>query len=122
MLTSITFQLDLLGQRGTKSNAKLELDAIGVRLVLELMELDTPLDISDATTITHCFRAPSQADKTFAATFLTDGTDGKIYYDLATGDLDEIGGWKISAQVIGPTYNRKSPSFGIFNVIAPICP
>ena len=122
MLTSITFQLDLLGQRGTHSNAKLELDAIGVRLIVELLERSTVVPIADATSMNICLRAPSQADKTLAATFLTDGTDGRIYYDLATGDLDEIGGWKISAQVIGPTYNRKSPSFGIFNVVAPICP
>lgn len=122
MLTSITFQLDLLGQRGTRSTAKLELDAIGARLICELQERSTAVDISDATTLNICLRAPSQADKTKTATFLTDGTDGKIYYDLVTGDLDEIGGWKISAQVIGPTYNRKSPSFGVFNVIAPICP
>ena len=122
MLTSVTFFLDLLGQRGTKSNAKLELDAQGARLIITLQERDVAVDISDATTLNVCLRAPSQADKTFTGTFLTDGTDGSIYYDLQAGDLDEIGGWKISAQVIGPTYNRKSPSFGIFSVIAPICP
>ncbi|MDB4726483.1 hypothetical protein OAF54_03510 [bacterium] len=122
MLTSLTYYLDLTGRRGTRPGARLETGAVGVRLICVLQEDNTNLDISAATTMNICLRAPSGGDKVLSAAFQTDGTDGAIYADTVLATLDEIGTWKISAQVIGPTYARKSPSFGTFQVTAPICP
>lgn len=121
MLASLTFYLDLVGRRGTRSTAAVEEGAVGLRLVCVLQEGSTDLDISAATTLEICLRAPSGADKTLTATFVNTGTDGKIYFDTLAGTLDELGKWKVSARVASATYDRKAPSYGLFTVVSPLC-
>lgn len=121
MLTSLTFYLDMIGRRATDVRAKIEEAAVGVRLIAVLQQDGQDLDISDATTREICIRSPNGIDKTLTASFVTDGTDGRIYYDTIVTDLDELGAWKLAAHVVGPTFDRKSPSFGLFQVVASIC-
>ena len=122
MLTTIIFYLDLLGRQATNSGYKVEQGAVGVRFVVEFQENGSPVDISAATTRNLCFRAPSGGDKVLSATFYTDGTDGRIYYDTEAVTLDENGSWRVSGHITAPTYERKAPSSGIFQVVSSICP
>lgn len=43
------------------------------------------------------------------ATFTTDGTDGLMYYDTVSGDLDEPGNWQVEPHIkdAGPTFEYK---------------
>jgi hypothetical protein len=58
-------------------------------------------DVSGATTKQIIFRKPGGTVVTKAADFVTDGTDGKIDYTAASGDLDTAGDWRIEGQVTG---------------------
>ena len=57
------------------------------------------LDISAATTKQIIFKKPSGSLLTKTASFLTNGSDGKLSYISQDGDFDEIGTWKIQASI-----------------------
>lgn len=73
------------------------------------------LDISSATTTELIFEKPSGATLTKTATFTTDGTDGQIEYATISGDLDEIGTWRIQAYIVLPSGSWRS-DIGCFTV------
>ena len=67
------------------------------------------LDISDATTRELIFRRPyTTARAPKAATFTTEGTDGKIQYTTVVTDLDVPGTWEVQAHIITPSGNWRS--------------
>ena len=76
-------------------------DNIGTRFTSTIVEDGAAKNVSSATTKKILFR---KADKTTFikdATFVTDGTDGKIYYDSEAGDLDVPGaGWEYQGYVV----------------------
>lgn len=61
---------------------------------------DLVVDISLATTKTLKFRKPDASTATKTASFVTDGTDGKLKYTTVTNDLDQAGDWKAQAVVV----------------------
>ena len=65
-------------------------------------------DISYATTKELIFQKPSGTIVTKNATFFTDGTDGIIYYNTVSGDLDEEGIWHLQARVAAINDDKKS--------------
>ena len=60
-------------------------------------------------------RKPSGTISTKTATFVSDGTDGKIHYTTVAGDLDETGMWKIQARVSNVTSDKRT-DIGTFTV------
>lgn len=52
-------------------------------------------DVSGAIAKLVIFRDPDGTVKSRMASFSTTGTDGKIYYTLASGDIDKSGGWEV---------------------------
>jgi len=68
--------------------------------------LDTPVDISLATTIEILFKRPSGPTRIRPASFTTDGSDGKIEYVTQVDDIDEAGGraapWYFAGHVQRP--------------------
>lgn len=58
------------------------------------------VDISSATTKNFIFNKPGGSQLVKATSFTTDGTDGKIQYASASGDLDEIGMWSYQAYIV----------------------
>lgn len=72
-------------------------DDVGTEIVLVVEEDGQPLDISTATAITYEFTAPDGIVTTKNAAFLTDGVDGKLVYTTASGDIDQVGVWKVRA-------------------------
>lgn len=65
-------------------------------------------DISGATTRSVLMKKPDGKVLTRAGTLLTDGTDGKMYYDVLAADLNEAGKWHFRAEVTGPGYHYES--------------
>ena len=78
---------------------------IGTRFLFTIQDCDStdPVDVSTASSVEIVFKKPNGTNLVVAGTFLTDGTDGKVYYDTANGDIDQIGYWKVQGKVNFPT-------------------
>lgn len=76
-----------------------QMEDAGVSLVLTVTDSDgvTAFDLSAATTKEIWLGPPAGAAKKKTASFVTTGSDGKIQYATAAGDLDEPGLWDIQA-------------------------
>lgn len=70
----------------------------------------TVIDISAATTKQIIFRLPDRSLLPKAASFYTDGTDGKLYYTLASGDINQVGRWEFEAYIVNPSGEWHSSS------------
>ncbi len=55
------------------------------------------MDISSASTKTIIIEKPDSTIISASATFLTDGTDGKIYYRTVIGDLNQAGTYNVQS-------------------------
>lgn len=76
--------------------------------VVELTILDSTgaaFNASGATTKQILLRKPTGVVLTKTASFTTDGTDGKIRYTLASGDIDVPGPWAIRGRVASGSYD-----------------
>jgi hypothetical protein len=79
------------------------------------------IDISAATSKVITFLKPSGEYVAKTATFTSDGTDGKIQYATVSGDIDEVGLWKIQAIVelgSGSLYHSSVKSFKVMHNIS----
>jgi DUF4097 and DUF4098 domain-containing protein YvlB len=78
---------------------------VGTKFLFTVQDCDdvNPLDVSTASSIEIMFKKPDGSLLTVVGTFLTDGTDGKVYYDTVSGDIDQIGYWKVQGKVTFPT-------------------
>lgn len=66
-------------------------------------EDNTVVDISTATVKTFTFRRPDKTTFDRTATFSAGGTDGRVQYTLAAGDISQAGRWEIELYVEMPT-------------------
>ncbi len=80
-----------------------------VRLIVEFVDpvateananVPVPLDIAGATDLLVCLLFPdTTTSQNFTGTFLTDGSDGKIYYDTVYNtDLSQLGLFQIQGK------------------------
>ncbi len=74
-------------------------DDIGTLFKCTIKDGNTIVDVSSVTTKQLIFKKPSGALLTKAASFFTDGTDGIITYASASGDLNEVGTWRLQGFV-----------------------
>ncbi len=89
---------------------EIHVDDVGTVMEVTIIdpETDREMDISDATeTLIYILKPPVdedtdpvRLDKT--ASFVEDGSDGKIKYTTIAGDLDLSGTYKIQARVTTP--------------------
>lgn len=70
---------------------------VGTLIKLQVSEDDVVLDISAATGLQFIFEKPDRTTVTKSALFLTDGTDGMLYYETIAGDIDLPGWWRVQA-------------------------
>lgn len=61
---------------------------------------DAVVDLSTATTKQIILKKPDGTKLTKTASFVTDGTDGKLSYTTASGDIDQSGPWQLQAYVV----------------------
>jgi hypothetical protein len=58
-----------------------------------------PLNGGNVLSVDIVLGKPDETTITRTATFETDGSDGVVYYDTLTGDLDQDGKWSLQAYV-----------------------
>jgi len=75
---------------------------IGTDVQITLNSECSDADIANASVIEMYMKKPDGTTITRSCQFVTDGTDGKIRYYIAEGDLDQSGTWKIQARVVTP--------------------
>jgi|TARA_R110000765_G_scaffold106977_1_gene197694 hypothetical protein len=74
---------------------------IGTKFLVTIYDGSTIVDISSASSTKQIvFKKPSSNKLTKSATFSSDGTDGKMYYNTIVDDLDEIGTYEIQGKVV----------------------
>ena len=95
---------------------EIHLNDIGTIFELTVKDGDATLDISTALSMVILFKKPSGTVVTQTAVYQTDGTDGIMQYVTQTGDLDEVGGWKIQGRVQLPTghWSSDTHSFKVY--------
>jgi len=91
---------------------------VGTVFRLTITENDevTVVDVSGATVKRLIFRSRSGVSRSRNASFTTDGTDGKIEYRTAAGDIDEAGRWWVQGYVelaTGGKYYSVAKSFTV---------
>ena len=79
-------------------------DAVAITITLTDFNTNGPLDISSAVDQIIVLRGPASSSTRLekAATFVTDGTDGKLTTTVGTNELLPFGEWKIQAVVTFP--------------------
>lgn len=77
----------------------LQQDDEGVLIVVTVYQEDgtTPYDLSTSTDTEIWLGPPSGEPLHVTATFTTDGTDGKLEYQVVAGDLSVNGTWNVQA-------------------------
>ena len=68
----------------------------------ELIDEDgVTVDISGAGSADRRFYfiSPTGTVKDVEATYTIDGTDGQLQYTIATGDIDEVGPWRLQVRI-----------------------
>lgn len=96
--------------------AKIHLNDIGTKFNFNIVdESGIVIDLSVSTFKELRFKKPSGAIVTKTPVFLTDGTDGKIYYVTISGDLDEVGEWNVQFKTDLPSWQGYS-DIGKFKV------
>lgn len=80
---------------------------VGTKFMFTIQDCDTttPVDISTSTSVEIVFKKADGSTLSVTGAFLTDGTDGKVYYDTSAGDVDQIGYWKVQGKVNFPNGN-----------------
>jgi hypothetical protein len=72
---------------------------IGVRFIVTLKDGTDIVDVSSASPKQIKFHKPDGTVVTKTADFYTDGTDGKITYITESGDINQVGNWKLQSFV-----------------------
>ena len=68
---------------------------VGVELLVTLKDEDgVAVDVSGATAIKFRFRKPDGTEISRSGSVKTTGSDGKVQYVTASGDLDQLGSWR----------------------------
>jgi len=75
--------------------ARIQKNDWGVRFEITVITATSTVDISGATTKQIIFEDPGGSVSTKTATFTTNGTDGKMYWDSTTSFLSTAGRWKL---------------------------
>lgn len=109
LVIPVEFQLQVAGQfqpnKFIVTQNFCQVANAGIQFIVTVLDenLD-PLDIMGANPIVLAFQAPDGTQTPKAATFLTNGLDGAIYYTTNDTDILEAGLWYLQAQVtIGGT-------------------
>ena len=88
---------------------EVHMNDVGLTLQVQFADdVGEPHDVSSATTVEVHFQKPNKEYIVRSANFLTDGRDGNVVYSTASGDLDQIGFWRIQGYVANGPYHKYS--------------
>ena len=79
---------------------EIHVNDVGTQFLVTVTDGSSAVDISSATTKELIIKKPSGTKLTKATAFSTDGTDGKMKYNIASDDLDEAGSYKLQGKVV----------------------
>lgn len=86
------------------------------RLIITVLDADgAPVDLSRASFIGMKIKYPDLAPRDVDASFITDGTDGKIYFTTENETLDQAGYYFLQA-IVNVGNARKTTRWGTFRV------
>ncbi|MDQ3007191.1 MAG: BppU family phage baseplate upper protein [Chloroflexota bacterium] len=77
----------------------IQVGAIGLVITLTIMEDGAAVNISSAATRKIKIRKPDGTVLEKDAAFTTNGSDGKLTYTTVSGDIDQVGQYKVQAYV-----------------------
>ena len=99
--------------------SKFYVNDVGAVLEVTVTDADTSaaIDISTATVKQIRLRNPRKTTVTKAASFTTDGTDGKIRYTTDANVLNVEGLWQFQAYIELPAGRKFSTETKTFNVL-----
>jgi hypothetical protein len=90
------------------TQTNIQVGATNLRIELEIREGYAPLSISTATVKNIIIKKPDDTLMTKSGTFLTDGTDGRIYYMTSGSDLNMAGTYGVQAYISMPDFTGYS--------------
>jgi hypothetical protein len=95
------------------------LNDVGTAVQATVLDCGQPLDVSAATVKQIRWKKPSGAYEVRTATFVTDGTDGRIRYVTIAGDLDELGAWEYQAylELAGRQFHTSLLAFTVRRIL-----
>jgi len=97
---------------------------IGTNFIVTIYKEDSAIfNLSGATSLTIRFFSSARVSKDRVASLYTNGTDGKVVYSLADGDIDVSGGWtyQVIIEIAGNNWNTNIVPFTVYpNIPAPI--
>lgn len=99
---------------------EIHLNDIGTAFRVTVLDCnDLAIDVSSATSQQFVFLKPDGTKSTVNSSFYTDGTDGVLEYLSQSGDLDQLGKYKLQAIVTLPsgTWSSTIQSFKVYNNI-----
>lgn len=101
---------------------ELHVGDIGTVITVTVNEGGSAADISTFTaTKDFIIRKPDGSVVTWSASFMTDGTDGKVQYSIVNGDLDQEGWYQIEVALVddsGNTFRSSRERMFVHGVIA----
>ena len=75
---------------------------IGTKLIITIIDNNEIVDLSSALALDVYIRKPNDTILSRIGTLETDGTDGKLYYIIVAGDIDEAGMYKLQCRITLP--------------------
>ena len=79
---------------------EIHVNDVGTQFLVTVTDGSSAVYISSATTKELIVKKPSGTKLTKATAFSTDGTDGKMKYNIGSDDLDEAGSYKLQGKVV----------------------
>ena len=80
--------------------SEIHMNDIGTQFILTIKDQDgAVVNLASSLTKEIIFLKPDLSSHTKTASFVTDGSDGKIYYTAASGDIEQDGFWRIQGRV-----------------------
>jgi len=88
---------------------------IGTKLLVTVKDGGSVVDISSASSLSILIKRPDGTILTRTGVLDTDGTDGKMYYIVVSGDLSEAGVYKIQGKVFlsSGTFSTSTATFKV---------
>lgn len=99
------------------ANKNVRKNAIGVKIDVTVKEDGTAINLSSVTTKNYIVTKPDGTTQvTWAASFITDGTNGQLRYTTVSGDLDQVGRYQLQVDLAFPSSFTGRTDIGTFYV------
>lgn len=97
-------------------SSEIHVGDIGTQFIITVKEDDSIVDISSASSIIIYLKKPNGVSYEKYGSFVTDGTDGKLFYTSVYGDFDAPGLYKLQAKLTmgGSTYHSNLETFKVY--------